>query len=180
MSEARLKIPANAKDHIVGKIDWPLIVVEYGDFQCPHCREASRVMDQMVKEFSGRVALVYRHFPLRNLHPQAELAAWASEAADQQGKFWPMHAALFANQTDLTLGNILDLAGDLRLDVEKFKKDLDRDDLRQRVQADFSSGVRSGVNQTPTIFLNNERLDVRPTVNVLRNVLSGQQVEHGQ
>lgn len=159
MTGPALSISPNSQDHRRGPLRAPVNILEYGDFQCPFCARAASVTDRLIDEFQIDLCFIYRHFPLRTLHPDAEFAALASEAADQQAQFWPMHHLLFQNQDDLSAVNILNFAEDLELDLQRFQDDLQREDLLQRVRRDFSGGIRSGVNGTPAFYLNGFRFD---------------------
>lgn len=154
MNGERLKIPPQDTDHHRNSLHAPVVLVEYGDFECHRCGAAEPVLDRIVTEYESNLCLVYRHFPLRNLHPHAQLAALAAEAAARQDSFWRMHHLLFQSQDSLSHENILILAGALELDLEKFRGDMKRGDLLARVQEDFRGGVRSGVTETPGIFIN--------------------------
>lgn len=150
----KLKPPVTEKDHIMGKIDAPVVLVEYGDFQCPHCGAAYPMIKEIEKKFRERMAFVFRHFPLSELHPYAQAAAVASEAAANQGKFWQMHGLIFENQNSLGLPMLLELAETLKLDMKTFQKDFKDPKLFEKVEANFESGVISGVNGTPSFYIN--------------------------
>ncbi|WP_408095808.1 DsbA family protein [Peredibacter sp. HCB2-198] len=172
MNGSTLKIPPNVHDHRIGSLHAPVILIEYGDFQCPHCQMTVPILDTLVKEYGQDLCFIYRHFPLSTIHSNAGVAAVASEAADAQGQFWQMHHLLFENQFDLSSENIFELARTLNLDMKLFLDDLEREDLSERVRVDFNSGVRSGVNGTPTLFLNNLRFDGAPTLEMLEDVIN--------
>ena len=163
-----LKVPPVKSDHFIGQLGSPVVLIEYGDFQCPHCAAAAPSLEQIVEEFNSSICYIYRHFPLREIHPMAEFAALASEAADQQGEFWGMHHLLFENQIELSPENILRFAHHLKLDLDEFKKDLKRPDLLERINEDFMGGIRSGVNGTPTLFMNVYRFDFPPRYEFLK------------
>ena len=159
MNEARLKVPVTERDHYRGPLRSPVTMVEYGDFQCPYCAQAFPEVEQLFNEFHQQMCFAYRHFPLSNLHPYAELAALASEAADQQGQFWPMHHTLYRIQPILSEQTIFAAADDLGLNMDEFQRDLTREDLLERIRDDMNGGIRSGVNGTPTLFFNGVRYD---------------------
>lgn len=159
MTNQTLRPPPGLRDHHLGSLDAPVVLVEYGDFQCPFCAQAEPVFEQILTLFGEEVGFVFRQFPLTQIHPHAEIAALAAEAADIQGKFWPMHHFLFENYDQLSETKITHGAEFLLLDVDQFRADWKRDDLRQRIQEDFRSGVRSGVNGTPSVFFNGVRYD---------------------
>lgn len=154
-----LKVPVSEKDHIRGNPRAQVTLLEYGDYECPHCGRAHPIVEQLRKTFEERLAFVYRHFPLTNIHPHAELAAEAAEAAGSQGSFWEMHDWLFENQLYLSAESILGAALELDLDVDRFASDLKTHVHRDKVRSSFMSGVRSGVNGTPTFFINGVRHD---------------------
>ena len=146
-------------DHVRGHADAPVTLVEYGDFQCPYCGAAYPMIKELERRAGKMLRVVFRNFPLSTIHPNAEGAAEAAEAAGAQGKFWEMHDALFEHQQQLgasALAGYAELAG---LDVERFRSELDSGAWRGRVRENFRSGVMSGVNGTPTFFINGRRHD---------------------
>jgi protein-disulfide isomerase len=151
---AKLKPPVSDKDHIQGPPNAPVVLVEYGDFQCPHCGAAYPIVKQIQQKFRGKLALVFRHFPLTEVHPDAQAAAVASEAAANQGKFWEMHDLIFEYQSRLSPPTLLHHAKTLGLDMKRFEKDIQDPALFEKVEADFESGMVSGVNGTPSFFIN--------------------------
>jgi protein-disulfide isomerase len=151
---AKLKPPVSSSDHMEGDPESPIILVEYGDFQCPHCGAAYPIIKQIEKKFKGQLAIVFRHFPLAEAHPYAQAAAVASEAAANQGKFWPMHDLIFENQHHLGLEKLLQLAEGLKLDMKRFQNDFKDPGLFKKVEDSFESGIISGVNGTPSFFIN--------------------------
>jgi len=156
---ARLVLPQPARDHIEGPDDAPLALVEYGDYQCPHCGRAYWIVKDVQRRLGRRLRLAYRHFPLAQIHPDATRAAEAAEAAGAQDRFWPMHDLLFQNQAALGDADLVRYAGQLKLDVPRFVAELAEHVHAPRVQEDFLTGVRSGVNGTPTFFVNGVRHD---------------------
>ena len=154
----RLALPVSSeRDHTIGPETAPVTLVEYGDYECPFCGAAHGVAKQLVQEFGDDLRFVFRHFPLTQIHPHAALAAEAAEAAGAQGGFWGMHDLLFENQDRLSPQDILVYARMLGLDLDRFMSDL-RDHVHApKVREDFMSGVRSGVNGTPTFFVNGVR-----------------------
>ena len=158
--EAALVLPVSpARDHIRGIVDAPLTLVEYGDYECPHCAAAHGVVGQLMAELVDSLRLVFRNFPLTTVHPRAETAAGAAEAAGAQDRFWSMHDALFENQARLEDADLLAYARTLGLDVERFRDDVARHAFAARIREDFMSGVRSGVNGTPSFYVNGHRHD---------------------
>src|SRR5438128_4750978 len=156
---AQLKIIVGPEDHAQGLIDAPITLVEYGDYECPHCGRAYPIVKAIQQQMGPRLRFVYRNFPLRESHPHAEQAAEAAEAAAAQGKFWEMHDRLFERQFALDGEYLIEYAGDLGLDVARFRKELASGAYAPRVREDFRSGVTSGVNGTPTFFINGVRHD---------------------
>jgi len=158
-ASAKLKPPVGANDHIQGPAKAPVTLVEYGDYECPYCGEAYPVVKALQKRLGEQVRFVFRNFPLAEAHPHAEHAAEAAEAAGAQGKFWEMHDLLYENQDALDDQDLVRYASALKLDVPRFVKEMKARTYVERVRADFSSGVRSGVNGTPTFFINGARHD---------------------
>ena len=134
-----------------------MTLLEYGDFECPFCGQAFWELKRLEESVGDQVRFVFRHFPITQAHPHAQLAAESAEAAGAQGKFWEMHDTLFANQQALEVSDLLGYADDLGLDVPRFSRDLQERRFSPKVRRDFMEGVRSGVNGTPTIFINGER-----------------------
>ncbi|MFY0253858.1 DsbA family protein [Chitinophaga sp. 30R24] len=149
--------PVNALDHILGGRNATIELVEYGDFQCPYCREAFFIVKQLQERFADRLRFVFRNFPLSEAHEYAMDAALAAEAAGRQDRFWEMHDAIYNHQLKLNEHLLVKLAQELQLDLSKFSDDMEAPKLLSKVEADFESGVRSGVNGTPTFFLNGKR-----------------------
>lgn len=157
MSE--LRIPINEQDHILGPGDAPVTLVEYGDYQCPHCQAAWPEVEQVLRHFGSDLCYVYRHFPISTAHPLAQPAAEAAEYAGAHGLFWEMHSAIFANGHQLSGPTLAAIASGLGLDVGGLRDALERGTYAAKVQADFLGGVRSGVNGTPCFFVNGRRHD---------------------
>lgn len=154
-----LKIPVSSEDHAQGPDNAPVTLVEYGDYECPSCGHAYPIIKRLQKRFGPSLRFVFRNFPLSKLHPHAQAAAEAAEFAATQGKFWEMHDMLFENQSRLNTALLLEFAHELDLSSEVLEAALDEAKFAPRVRADFSGGVRSGVNGTPTFFINGERHD---------------------
>ena len=154
-----LDIPVVPTEHTKGSEYAPITLVEYSDFQCPACASTYPLLKQVVKNYPDDVRVVYRHFPLRQIHPQAQLAGQAAEAAAIQGKFWEMHDVLF-NTQDQWANNpnaeqfFIDLAGSLGLDTEQFSADMNSKEARDAVNKDYASGAAANIPGTPSIFLN--------------------------
>lgn len=156
---AKLKPPVGANDHVQGSTKAPVTLVEYGDYECPYCGEAYSVVKELQKRLGDQMLFVFRNFPLAQAHPHAEHAAEAAEAAAAQGKFWEMHDMLYENQDALEDEDLVRYARALHLDVPRFVKEMEAGTYTERVREDFRSGVRSGVNGTPTFFINGARHD---------------------
>jgi protein-disulfide isomerase len=146
-----------SNDHVKGPADALVTIVEYGDYQCPYTARAHGVLLDLEARLDGRLRLAYRYLPLSDLHPDAQRAAEAAEAAAAQGKFWEMHAALFDCQGELDLDTLLELAGDLELDAQRFQNELETGAHRQRVLADVKRAHADGASGTPTFFINGKR-----------------------
>lgn len=158
---ATLKVDVDpASDHILGSNTAPVTLVEYGDYECPHCAKAHPVVAVVREALGDQLRFVFRNFPLSEIHRHAVNAAEAAEAADKQGKFWEMHDAIYEHQREgLTDDRLLALAVSVGADAEQIKEALDNDTYFDKVQNDFMSGVRSGVNGTPSFFINGVRHD---------------------
>lgn len=154
----RLQIPINEQDHIIGRQDARVKMVEYADYECEHCRLVYHNIVQLQERLGDDFCYVYRHLPISTLHPHAQLAAEAAEAAGAQGKFWEMHDALYLHE-GLEREDILGYAAEIGLDLDQFQRDLEENKFADKVREDFNSGIRSGVNGTPTFFINGERYD---------------------
>jgi NhaA family Na+:H+ antiporter len=155
----KLSIPVGEKDHFLGPDDAPITLVEYGDLECPYCRQVNPVIRELRSRLGRRVRYVFRHFPIRSTHIHAQLAAEATEAAGAQGKFWEMQELLLEHQEALDETHLIQYAADLDLDLDRFKRDLDEHVYAEKVREDFHGGIRSGVNGTPTFFINGVRYD---------------------
>jgi protein-disulfide isomerase len=149
-----LKIPVSADDHHQGNINAPITLVQYGDFQCPYCRRAYPLVKRLLQEKGGDLHFVFRHFPLKKIHPFAFSAAISAESAGKQGKFWEMHDLIFENQNKITAHFLTLLAGDIGLDVIQFERDAQKEEIRNKIENDLIGGLDSGVNRTPSFFLN--------------------------
>jgi protein-disulfide isomerase len=154
---ATLKPPLGERDHIQGSPEAPIEMVEYGDYECPHCGKAAAIVTQLQAEFGDKLRFAFRHFPLSKMHPHARKAAMAAEAAGTQGKFWQMHEMLFRGAPALDYASLLGYAKKLELDTARFELELSNDTYAERIQEDVAGGVRSGVNGTPTFFINGKR-----------------------
>ena len=149
-----------AGDHVMGDENAKLMLLEYGDYECPACIQAEPLIQHLVETHRGRLRFVFRHFPLVEVHPNAELAAEAAEAAAAQGRFWPMHHLLFAQVHHLTPDALAGYAQSLGLDMNRFNAELADHIYTQRIQEHRRAGERSGLRATPTFFLNGQAVDV--------------------
>ena len=156
---ARLAVPIGEPDHVQGPATASVTLVEYGDYECPYCRAAVAIVEELQRVLPDELRFVFRHFPLENLHPRARRAAEAAEAAASQGKFFEMHAALFEHQTALEERDLLRYAAELDLDLARFGAELKAGTHTDRVREHFRGGVRSGVRGTPTFYLDGVRYD---------------------
>jgi protein-disulfide isomerase len=141
---------------VTGAADARLTLVEFSDFQCPYCAKAVERLDAVLKAYPTQVKLIFKQYPLSN-HSQAAISAAAALAAHQQGKFWEMHNALFANRAKLSRKTILDLAAGLRLDMKRFTADLDSQPVKDIVKRDTDDGDKAGVEATPTVFIDGQK-----------------------
>jgi protein-disulfide isomerase len=158
--EARLTTPvADDRDHIQGPADAPVTLVEYGDFECPYCGAAYPIVKEVQTRIGDGLRFAFRNFPISTSHPHAEQAAEAAEAAAAQKRFWEMHDLLFENQKRLCDEDLRAYAEQLELDIEMFERELAEHVHAEQVREDFMSGVRSGVNGTPTFYVNGVRHD---------------------
>lgn len=159
MSEGTLTPPVSEVDHSAGADDAPVTLVEYGDYECPYCGMAHPIVKRAQEELGNQLRFVFRNFPLAEAHPHARVAAQAAEAAGAQGQFWEMHDMIFEHQDTLEVEDLVGYAEALGLDTQKFARDLEDAAYAKRVRDDFRSGVKSGVNGTPTFFMNGARYD---------------------
>jgi protein-disulfide isomerase len=154
-----LRVPVTPLDHIKGPANAPVTFVEYGDYECPYCGAAHPIVNAVVEKFSKELRFVFRHFPMVQIHPFAETAAQAAEFAGAHGRFWEMHDGLYENQENLGVPLLSTLAEALGLPEEGLREALVSGEYLPKVRNDFLGGVRSGVNGTPTFFINGRRHD---------------------
>ncbi|MGC4038481.1 MAG: thioredoxin domain-containing protein [Chitinophagaceae bacterium] len=152
-----LYIPVNRSDQKEGKNDAPVILVEYGDYQCPHCGAAYPIIKKIERHFAGQLEFVFRNFPLAEIHPYAMEAACAAEAAGLQQQFWPMHDLIFENQPMLSPQQLLNFGRVIGIDIQRLMHDMRSAAIIKKVENDFEGGLKSGVNGTPTFFINGKR-----------------------
>ena len=166
--------PVSDRDHAQGATDAPLTLVEYGDYQCPYCGAAYPVVKQLQNTLGKKLRFVFRNFPLTQAHPYAMVAAEAAEAAALQGKFWAMHDLLYEQQAFLEPDIIPLWAKKIGLDLEMFGNHIKQGVVAKRIKEDRQSGIRSGVNGTPTFYINGTRYDGPPVVEALQGALEEQ------
>jgi protein-disulfide isomerase len=159
-SHFQLTPPIDVSDHVLGEAHAPVSVLEYGDFECPNCKQAAPAVKLLLQRFPGRVRFAFRHFPLEEVHPHALAAAEVAEIAAAQGKFWQMHDLLFDNQLHLKGPNLRSYAERLQLDMARYTAELDDHIYLQRIREHERSGRASGVRGTPTFFVNRNIQDV--------------------
>lgn len=155
-----LSVPVQAADHVIGASHPPVTIVEYGDFECPNCKQAAPAVKLLLERFAGRTRAVYRHFPLEEVHPHALAAAQAAECAGGQGRFWEMHDLLFANQDRLKINQLHSYAERLQLDMARYTAEMDDQVYLQRIREHMDGAHRSGVRGTPAFFVNGKLQDV--------------------
>ena len=176
-SLARLTLPVSDRDHAIGPATAPVTVVEYGDYECPYCRAAVPIVQELQQLLGDQLRFVFRHFPLANLHSHARRAAEAAEGAGAQGMFFEMHAALFEHQDALEDADLVRYAEELGLDTVRFRRELDEQAYAARVREDFASAMSSGARGTPTFYLDGVRYDrlvgVRQFVAAIRDAHPG-------
>ena len=156
---SKLKPAVNEKDHFEGSANAAVELVEYGDYQCPHCGHAYPILKKIQAKLGDKLKFVFRNFPLADAHPDAMHAAIAAEAAGAQDKFWEMHDIIFENQASLGDSDLVRYAGKIGLNIERFETDFEKPAFTERVEADFESGIRSGVNGTPSFFINGQKYE---------------------
>jgi len=154
-----LSEPVGPEDHVQGPDNAPVTLLEYGDYQCSYCGDLYPVLKDVQKQMGKSLRFVFRNFPITSIHPQAFVAAEAAEAAAGQGKFWQMHDRLYENQFDLSAESIAIYAEQVGLDMERFVREVNDQTYAKRIKHDFQGGVMSGVNGTPSLFINGERYD---------------------
>jgi protein-disulfide isomerase len=173
---SKLKIPVSKDDHSQGTEKAPLVLVEYGDYQCPYCGRAYPIVKRLQAALGNKLKFVFRNFPLSEMHPDALNAAKVAEAAALQGKFWEMHDVLYESQEKLDVESLGRYAKRLKLNVKELDEAVGAAPVENRVEADFEGGVRSGVNGTPTFFVNGVRYDgdwdYEPFLSALKGILA--------
>lgn len=166
-----LSDPVNGQDHMRGQSDSPVTLLEYGDFECPYSGHAYYIVKQLQDDLGDKFNFVFRHFPLTQIRPHALPAALAAESAGLEGVFWEMHDLLFEQQHRLDPEYLIAFAQVLGLDIEQFIVDMTADEAAARVRRDFVGGIRSGVNGTPTFYINGKRHDGPYDYETLKNAI---------
>jgi protein-disulfide isomerase len=169
-----LATPVGPSDHCVGPTHAAVTVVEYGDFECPNCKQAVPALKQLLDKYRERVRLAYRHFPLEAVHVHALHAAEAAECAGAQGRFWQMHDLLYANQNALKAHHLREYAQQLELDMVRFTADMNGHLYLQRIREHVRSGEASGARATPTFFLDGKLQDVSFGLSALFDAVQGE------
>ncbi len=154
-----LRVPVSPQDHTSGPADAAVVLVEYGDYQCPYCGAAYPVVKELLAAYEGQVRFVFRNFPLAEVHAEAVDAAFVAEFAAEHGKFWEAHDLLFEHQQQLGPDLYATICERLDLPLDEFRTAVTEGRYLARIRADEEGGIRSGVNGTPTFFLNGHRLD---------------------
>jgi protein-disulfide isomerase len=154
-----LNIPVGNSDHYQGDLNAPIVLVEYGDYECSYCGSAYPIIKKIQKHLGKDLCFVFRNFPLAESHPHAQHAAEAAEIAAASGKFWEYHDRLYENQDALDDGSLVGYAGGLGINEDDFSDELQSGKYENKVQEDFMGGVESGVNGTPSFFVNGSRYD---------------------
>jgi protein-disulfide isomerase len=167
-----LTLPDPERDHICGSADGLISLLEYGDYECPFCAEAHVMVKEIQRRLGDDLLFAFRNFPLTNIHPHAEHAAEAAEGAGEQGNFWGMHDLLFENQDALEDDDLAAYAAELGLDQTRLIREVTSSAYAPRIREDFKSGVRGGVNGTPTFFINGDRYDGTRDLERLLNALN--------
>ena len=177
MMEPELTLPvSSSRDHIQGPQKAPITLLEYGDYECPYCGQAFSMVKLVQDLLGNNLRFVFRNFPLTQIHPHAQHAAEAAECAGAQNKFWEMHDILYENQQALEDENLLEYAKVLELDMSRFQDDFYNHTFALRVREDFLSGIRSGVNGTPTFYINgmryNDSWDQETLTKTLKDIIN--------
>jgi formate-nitrite transporter family protein len=160
MDEFKLPVPVSDSDHSRGPVDAPVVIVKYGDFECPHCAIAHRTFKRVVKPIENSVRFIFRHFPLTRVHPNALRAAEASEAAGAQGKFWPMYDELFFGGPDkLDDHQLRRYANKIGLDIDRFDQELNNHVYAPAIEKEYRQSIIWGITGTPTFYINEDRFD---------------------
>ena len=172
MTHVQLTQPVDEEDHVQGAPDAPITLLQYGDYECPYTRLSRHPVHQLQREFGDSLRFVFRHFPLEDIHPHARAAAAAAEAAAAQGQFWTMHEDLFEHQKALADADLQRYAAEVGLGIDRFERDRRSPAVAERIDRDLASGERSGVEGTPTFFVNGVRHDGPFDLDSLRQAIT--------
>ena len=173
MMQMHLSDPVDTeRDHVQGAPSAPITLIQYGDYECPYTRMSRHSVHALQQELGDTLRFVFRHFPLAEIHPHARAASAAAEAAAAQGQFWTMHEYLFEHQKALTDADLRHYAAELGLDLERFERDRQSREVSERIDRDLASGERSGVEGTPTFFINGRRHDGPFDLDSLRRAIN--------
>ncbi|MFT3827674.1 MAG: DsbA family protein [Chitinophagaceae bacterium] len=151
--------PVSSADNVQGNAHAHIVLVEYGDYECPHCGAAYPIVKKLQSHFGNKLLFVFRNFPLTEIHPHALAAAYVAESAAAQGKFWPVHDLIFEHQNQLSVKSLLSYATKSGVDIAQLEEDMTSDAVINKVETDIEGGLRSGVNGTPTFFVNGKRYE---------------------
>jgi protein-disulfide isomerase len=176
MKVLTLTLPDPERDHIYGSPNGSITLLEYGDYECPFCADVQPIVKEIQRRLGSSLLFAFRHFPLTQIHLHSEHAAEAAEAAGAQNNFWSMHDLLFENQTALEDEHLAAYAATLGLDQTRLIREVKSSAYAQRIREDFKSGIKAGVNGTPTFFVNGERYDGRRDLEHLLDALTAQNV----
>jgi protein-disulfide isomerase len=173
---AHLAVPVSERDHIQGSPDASVTLVEYGDYECPHCGAVRPIVGELRRQLGDRLRFVFRNFPMPTVHRHAMRAAEAAETAAAQGKFWEMHDLIYDNQEHLEDPDLIRYAQLIGLDVPRFERDMAAHTNLPKVQEDFRGGMRSGVKSTPAFFINGVRhtgsFELQPLLDAVQAALA--------
>lgn len=172
----KLTLPvSNDRDHIQGRTSAPVTLIEYGDYECPYCGQAYPIIKEVQKQLGNKLRFVFRNFPLTEIHPHAQHAAEAAEAAAVQNRFWEMHDYIYEHQQALDDKHLGKYADNLGLNLAKFNNEMSSHVHAGRIREDFLSGIHSGVNGTPTFYINgiryNDSWDLETLLEGLRSAI---------
>ncbi len=178
-SESVLVAKVSDNDWVKGNKESEIVLIEYSDFQCPACGSYYPIVKRLSREFENDIQFVYRHFPLRQIHPNAQIAGQAAEAAGRQDKFWEMHDMIFENQKTWsnqrhgqTEDTFVSYAERLSLNIEQFKTDIDSKEVKDKVNSDYQGGIQAKVNSTPSFFLNGVKIQNPRNYEEFRNIIN--------
>ncbi|HKK44747.1 MAG TPA: thioredoxin domain-containing protein [Balneolaceae bacterium] len=171
MEKRSLKI--GPQDNVKGHPFAPVQLIEYGDYECPYSRKGYHFVQMLLQKRVGQVYFAFRNFPLRNIHPHAEISAEAALAARQQGRFWEMHDLLFGNNRHLNEKNIFGFAEQINLDLDKFENDLKQHIFREQITSELKEGRKYGVQGTPTFFINEDFYEGELNYRALQDEIDG-------